>query len=58
MSNTTVAFARLCTPPRDAVTSAAGSIPSALMAAAAGYQQLVGARNDAKGGDVAWSPPD
>jgi hypothetical protein len=59
MSNTTDVFARLCTPPRDrAVTSAAGSIPSALMAAAAGYRQLVGARNDAKGGDDAWSPPD
>lgn len=59
MSNTTVVFARLRTPVLGcAVTSAAGSIPSALMAAAAGYRQLVGARNDAMGGDDAWSPPD
>ena len=59
MSNMTTEFARLCTPVRGrAVTSAAGFIPSARMAAAAGYRQLVGARNDAKGGDDAWSPPD
>jgi hypothetical protein len=59
MSKTTIDFARLCTPVRGrAVTSAAGSVPSALMAAAAGYRQLVGARNDAQGGGDAWSPPD
>lgn len=59
MSDMTVVFARLCTPASSrAVASAAGFIPSARMAAAAGYRQLVGARNDAQGGDVAWSPPD
>jgi hypothetical protein len=59
MSNTTVVLARLCMPVRGrAVSSAAGFVPSAHKAAAAGYTQLIGARNDAQGASKAWSPPD
>jgi hypothetical protein len=59
MSNTTVVLARLCMPARGrAEAYAAGFVPSAHKAAAAGYTQLISARNDAQGASDAWSPPD